>query len=728
MKTKNIEEGREKEHIRYGHLFFGVSLAVIYFMLLFAGVGVVSAHTVNLISPENNIITNLNNNSLQFIYNHTGTLTGIVNCILYLDGNPVNYSIDVPANTSQSVYSNQSWSEGTHYWYVNCTNGTSQESSLDVGQNYTFTADFNCTDEGSDGIADGIVTVCRDTSCYCRCDGTDDHVEINQAISYINSIGGGTVHLKAGTYIINDSINILSNVIFEGDSQDSTIIKLKDQNNRANWNLIYGDGVTNCILQNFTLDGNRGNQSGVDQNDNIDGIHFSHSDNITVQYVTSKNQMTDNFEFTSTRDSIVRYCTAKDSSHDGFRAGACDRITFADNLAWNLGAHGVRFYNTKNSIVERNKLYAGDYGILEQNEGGVAGNNIFRDNYIDNTKFANYAAICIEVADDASIENDVFIRNMLDTCWSHGFHFKGYAWGTGEFKNIEISNNVINKMGGSGIYVEPDCNVSGIVAKNNIIVNNGARHNEGYGIYGNVTSEYNNIGNNVNGSYGGGASAGIGDISEDPLFANPAVWNENITGGVSWDWSKMMEYYTPQEDFHLKSQAGRWNGSAWVKDNETSPCIDAGDPSEKDPDGTRINMGAYGGTWEASKSPGATTSTLSGTVTDGTNPIEGALIKANSHQTTTNSTGGYTITLPAGNYTLTASKTGYQTQSKSAEVLENQITELNFTLAPIQLYLNIKTLKDNYQIGEIVNLTDPSEKEGLPLFELIVNLIRLLVK
>jgi len=84
----------------------------------------------------------LNNNSLQFVYNHTGSLTGIVNCTLYLDGNPVNYSMDVPANTSQSVYSNQSWSEGDHYWYVNCTNGTSQESSLDIGQNYTFTADF----------------------------------------------------------------------------------------------------------------------------------------------------------------------------------------------------------------------------------------------------------------------------------------------------------------------------------------------------------------------------------------------------------------------------------------------------------------------------------------------------------------------------------------------------------------------------------------------------------
>jgi L-ascorbate metabolism protein UlaG (beta-lactamase superfamily) len=62
-------------------------------------------------------------------------------------------------------------------------------------------------------------------------------------------------------------------------------------------------------------------------------------------------------------------------------------------------------------------------------------------------------------------------------------------------------------------------------------------------------------------------------------------------------------------DYHLKSQAGRWDpaSQSWVKDDVTSPCIDAGDPNspvgqEPEPNGGRINMGAYGGTKEASKS------------------------------------------------------------------------------------------------------------------------------
>jgi hypothetical protein len=50
------------------------------------------------------------------------------------------------------------------------------------------------------------------------------------------------------------------------------------------------------------------------------------------------------------------------------------------------------------------------------------------------------------------------------------------------------------------------------------------------------------------------------------------------------------------------------NVSGWVSDSVTSPCIDAGDPNsdysqEPIPNGGRINMGAYGNTGQASKSP-----------------------------------------------------------------------------------------------------------------------------
>jgi len=79
---------------------------------------------------------------------------------------------------------------------------------------------------------------------------------------------------------------------------------------------------------------------------------------------------------------------------------------------------------------------------------------------------------------------------------------------------------------------------------------------------------------------------GIRNIGVDPLFVAP-----------------------DQNDFHLKSQASHWDAAAlaWVLDDVTSPCIDAGDPNspvgpEPFPNGGVVNLGVYGGTCEASKS------------------------------------------------------------------------------------------------------------------------------
>jgi len=89
-----------------------------------------------------------------------------------------------------------------------------------------------------------------------------------------------------------------------------------------------------------------------------------------------------------------------------------------------------------------------------------------------------------------------------------------------------------------------------------------------------------------------GSWPGLGNIDADPLF----VW-------LYWISSDS----TKTGDYHLKSQAGRWdpNSQAWVQDNVTSPCIDKGDPvspvgDEPVPNGGVINMGAYGGTAQAS--------------------------------------------------------------------------------------------------------------------------------
>jgi predicted secreted protein len=97
-----------------------------------------------------------------------------------------------------------------------------------------------------------------------------------------------------------------------------------------------------------------------------------------------------------------------------------------------------------------------------------------------------------------------------------------------------------------------------------------------------------------------GGWPGTGNNKQDPLFASPGYWNRDAAhpDGV---WTA--------GDYHLMSKTGRWDPPTrlWKMDAKTSPCIDAGDPAddfglEPVPNGGRINVGAYGGTAEASKS------------------------------------------------------------------------------------------------------------------------------
>src|SRR5215831_9634323 len=74
--------------------------------------------------------------------------------------------------------------------------------------------------------------------------------------------------------------------------------------------------------------------------------------------------------------------------------------------------------------------------------------------------------------------------------------------------------------------------------------------------------------------------------------------------------------------------------------------------------------------------------TLSGTVTDGTNPISGATVSLGSRTTATDVNGNYSFTVPAGTYpSLTAAKAGFNTGSASTIAVPSGGTATqNFTL------------------------------------------------
>ncbi|MBC8217929.1 MAG: right-handed parallel beta-helix repeat-containing protein, partial [Planctomycetes bacterium] len=164
--------------------------------------------------------------------------------------------------------------------------------------------------------------------------------------------------------------------------------------------------------------------------------------------------------------------------------------------------------------------------------------------------------------------------------------------------NPVISNCVIADNGHSGVAMLLFQEGRTVLTNSPSVVNCTVVNNSEIGVSGGAARVLNSIisGNRVQilGSSGTveysnvqAGYPGAGNIDADPLFADP----EN-------------------GEYHLKSQAGRYDATTqtWIVDSVISPCIDAGDPTspiglETSPNAGRINMGAYGGTAEASKSP-----------------------------------------------------------------------------------------------------------------------------
>lgn len=185
-----------------------------------------------------------------------------------------------------------------------------------------------------------------------------------------------------------------------------------------------------------------------------------------------------------------------------------------------------------------------------------------------------------------SDDSSVTLRNcMFSGNWSRRNGGGLYIYDkTTRLSNCTFSENSAGGRGG-GIY-----NYSGYAELGGCIV------------WGNLDSE---IDGSATATYSDieGGLPGEGNMDTDPCFAEAGYWDTNGTPDDAND-----DFWV-DGDYHLKSQAGRYdpNGRSWLVDEVTSPCIDAGDPMapimhEPFPNGGIINMGAYGGTEEASKS------------------------------------------------------------------------------------------------------------------------------
>ncbi|WP_370574720.1 right-handed parallel beta-helix repeat-containing protein [Methanomethylovorans sp.] len=455
-----------------------------------------------------------------------------------------------------------------------------------------------------------IVYVDTDRTGNYKCDGINDHVEINEALTYIDSIGGGTVYLRGpNTYWIDGTLEMGSNTILEGDS-DACIKLVPD----AEWGdyvplITNMDGANeNFTIKGFEIDGNSENQSVPRGSGYYDMIYFYKCTDITVtdmrmEWGTSDGLIVRNYFHDISSNIVFTNNSVYKLGHEALYTLGLNGVTVANNNVFTRTNTAFRLSSSGHAKIYNNIIHSeiADWstgpGIEIDKSSGYPSEDI--EIYKNTIHTLNGAGIWIfgEDTDNVVRGKDVYVHhNIFYDVGQYDINtgYSNSAIIIGQFDNTRIENNVIDNGGHAGIkyYKYPksasmDASFTTVV-RNNIIV--GSDEYEDIGLWNTDSANHTFISNNngiynVDRTYDGNSIVQKDDIYVDPLFADAS-----------------------KHDFHLKSTAGRWSGKAWVTDSVTSPLIDSGYlhsnfSLEPKPNGNRINIGRYGNTDEASKSP-----------------------------------------------------------------------------------------------------------------------------
>lgn len=453
------------------------------------------------------------------------------------------------------------------------------------------------------------ITVATDGSGDYNCNGTNDEVEINQAITQAFNQGGGTVHLKNGIYIIDNPIILKSNIIFEGESDENTIIKLADE---ADWgihpdanypiyhdaeSLIIADGNTdynpdwqftigrieNVTLQNFKIDGNKQNQHYVDLNGDTvlieggtsnytaidlgDPYNTTRSNNLTFSHVYIMDNLGDAISIQMSENININHCKSQNIGHSAAYLIEVLNVLAEYNEYDVYANSGIRVDIGNHITIRKNHLFStdnsGNFGIQISHRytTDVMNDVLIEQNLIENTPYAGIALY----TDDPTITNGVIIRNnLIYRCGLPSVANESGGINIFNFDNTIIENNTIfNNCAGGIVFGVNPYYPNGLTGnktatiRNNIITNSIGLDIDSYGIYldnnDNTTLilENNDVWANQTADYYN-CSAGNGTISSDPLFISGQTISDK------WD----TPY--PTLDLHLQ---------------QSSPCINSGTSS-----------------------------------------------------------------------------------------------------------------------------------------------------
>jgi len=365
---------------------------------------------------------------------------------------------------------------------------------------------------------------------------------------------GSRVHVAAGSYsndvetfplpITRVGLQLL------GTNSETTIIRAPGNPIQAR--VLQVEGALLCLVSGLTVSGGylAGTVDGA-------GAYINNSPQLTIGSCIFTNN--------------YLYCGGDQNTRgSGLFSVGNTSVTLTNCLVTRNTGYGTGGHNTG---------YNRGAGLFVLNGRWTILNCVFRGNYIycNNLYDGSGAGLYLE-AGPHIVRNCVIATNNCEAgpyCYPEN-GWNGGVWGDGICINaaggVRIENCTVANNGGEGLRVTgySVAMTNTILWQNGMDVTNKAT----------LTMGYCDIGT--------GYANGVNCTSTDPLFADPVYYHEKSRG----------RYYT----------GGYFSGGSWAISPQTSPCVDAGDPGssyslEPYPNGSRVNMGAYGNTAVASRTP-----------------------------------------------------------------------------------------------------------------------------
>ena len=145
--------------------------------------------------------------------------------------------------------------------YVSPTWLNNAPPAIDQTELQAITDTLENVDGGSGGKVYATLVVGTSSSgwsqddCDYLCDGVDDQVEINQAISALPS-GGGEILLLDGTYYLSGNLSLLRYSTLRGTNRDSVILKRMTTNGYGGSGKAIVIGSNQAVIKDLSYDGN----------------------------------------------------------------------------------------------------------------------------------------------------------------------------------------------------------------------------------------------------------------------------------------------------------------------------------------------------------------------------------------------------------------------------------------------------------------------------------------